>query len=103
MKMTAALHDWLRAEIERHDTPARRAAYREGRYPRADSTRDLDLRYRWDLLWTVHGRLPDTLRGELTELRDTHIDTALRRIDAHPLKAPRHRMGALLARLSLNF
>ena len=82
MKMTPALFNWLRDAIERHDTPARRAAYREGRYPRADRTRDLDLRYRWDLLWTVHGQLPDTLRAELSDLRDTHIDTALRRIVA---------------------
>lgn len=82
MKMTAALYDWLRAEIERFDTETRRAAYREGRYPRADRTRDLNLRYRWDLLWAVHGMLPDALRGELNELRDTHIDTALRRIVA---------------------
>lgn len=82
MKMTAALYDWLRAEIERYDTAARRAAYREGRYPRADRTRDLDLRYRWDLLWAVYGLLPDTLRSEFNELHDTHIDTALRRIVA---------------------
>lgn len=82
MKMTAVLFDWLRAEIERHDTAARRAAYREGRYPRADRTRDLNMRYRWDLLWTVHGQMPDALRAELNDLQDTHIDTALRRIVA---------------------
>lgn len=82
MKMTAALYDWLRAAIERHDTDTRRAAYREGRYPGADRTRDLNMRYRWDLLWAVHGQMPDTLRGELNELHDTHIDTALRRIVA---------------------
>ena len=82
MKMTPALFNLLRAEIERYDTPSRRAAYREGRYPRADRTRDLNMRYRWDLLWAVHGLLPDTLRGELNDLRDTHIDTALRRIVA---------------------
>lgn len=82
MKMSAALYDWLRAAIECHDTDTRRAAYREGRFPRADRTRDLNLRYRWDLLWAVHGMLPDTLRPELNVLRDTHIDTALRRIVA---------------------
>ena len=47
------------------------------------ATRDLDLHYRWDLLWAVHGQLPDVLRKELDDLRDTHIDTALRRIVAH--------------------
>lgn len=82
MKMSAALYDWLHAAIEHHDTDARRAAYREGRFPRADRTRDLNMRYRWDLLWAVHGALPDALRAELNDLRDTHIDTALRRIVA---------------------
>ena len=82
MKKTAVLFDWLRAEIERHDTDTRRAAYREGRYPCADRTKDLNMRYRWDLLWVAHGQMPDTLRGELNELHDTYIDTALRRIVA---------------------
>lgn len=82
MKMTAALFDMLHAEIARIDTATRRAAYREGHYPRADRTKDLDMRYRWDLLWAVHGRLPDALRAELNELHDTHTDTALRRIVA---------------------
>ena len=82
MKMTAALYDWLRAEIARIDTASLRAAYREGRFPRADRTRDLDLRYRMDLLWAVHGRVPDALRAELDDLHDTHLDTALRRIVA---------------------
>lgn len=82
MKMSPALFDRLRTEIARHDTDARRAAYREGRFPRAERTRDLSVRYRWDLLWVVHGALPDALRAELNELRDTHIDTALRRIVA---------------------
>ena len=66
MKKTAVLFDWLRAEIERHDTDTRRAAYREGRYPCADRTKDLNMRYRWDLLWVAHGQMPDTLRGDST-------------------------------------
>lgn len=82
MKMTAALYDWLHAAIECHDTAARRAAYREGRYPRADRTKDVDMRYRWDLLWAVRDSMPDVLGKELNGLRDTHIDTALRRIVA---------------------
>lgn len=80
MKMTTPTYTALHDAIQRADTDQRRAAYREGRYPRADRTKDLDMRYRWDLLWAVHGQLPDTLRGELNELHDTHIDTALRRI-----------------------
>lgn len=82
MKMTPTLFDWLRAAIERYDTDACRAAYREGRYPRADRTKDVNLRYRWDLLWAVRDSMPDVLGKELNGLRDTHIDTALRRIVA---------------------
>ena len=81
MKMTT--FTVLRDAIQRADTDQRRAAYREGRYPRAERTRDVNLRYRWDLLWSVIGLLPDAARGEINTLDNTHIDTALRRIAPH--------------------
>lgn len=61
------------------DTPARRDAYRAGKFPRADKVRDLDKRYRWDLYWAAvraGNSLPDSTHG----YSDAHIDTALRRI-----------------------
>src|SRR3954462_15411700 len=41
----------LRAGVAPLDTPDNRAAYREGRFARADRTPDVDMRYRWDLYW----------------------------------------------------
>lgn len=67
----------LRALIAPLDTEDRRAAYREGRFPRADRVKDLDKRYRWDLFWDTRGALG--VVGE-RDLLDSHIDTALRRI-----------------------
>lgn len=66
----------LSAAITPLDTDERRAAYRAGRFPRADRVNNLDKRYRWDLFWAS-----DAI-SELSDGRyaDAHIDTALRRI-----------------------
>ena len=80
MKMSIPTFDSLRDAVQRADTDHWRTAYREGRYPRSERTRDVNLRYRWDLLWSVMGRLPDAARCEINTLKDDHIDTALRRI-----------------------
>jgi hypothetical protein len=61
------------------DTPELRQRYRDGDFPRADATRDLDMRYRWDLFWKAGGyRLLPSENG----LDSSHIDTALRRVVA---------------------
>lgn len=76
MKMSAATFDALADAIRPLDTDARRAAYRAGYFPRAESVRDLDTRYRFDLYYMVQGwRVTD---GE--DLTDSHLETALRRI-----------------------
>lgn len=68
------------------DTPEVRDAYRTGNYPRAEHTKDVNRRYRWDLLWAACGReilppqfMSDVLYGECGA-SDSHIDTALRSI-----------------------
>lgn len=65
------------------DTPERRQAYIENKFPRADRTKDKDMRYRWDLLYASGMRLGDGAGapGDLdlyAYLNDTHIDSALR-------------------------
>lgn len=65
------------------DTPERRQVYIENKFPRAGSTRDKDMRYRWDLLYASGLRLGDGvgMQGDLNlyaYLDDTHIDSALR-------------------------
>ena len=57
------------------DTPERREAYLAGAFFGADSVKDLDRRYRWDLLWASGAY---SLVSDIEGLKDAHIDTALR-------------------------
>lgn len=75
----------MRAAISQIDSPEWREKYRNGDYPRADSTKDVNKRYRWDLLWAAcsRGLLPQFYPTELYDtynVNDSHIDTALRNI-----------------------
>lgn len=79
MKVSAHDRDRLLFAIAPLDTEERRDRYRRGDYPRADKTRDLDKRYRWDLFWEVATEFKwcdDGTEG----YRDSHIDTALRSV-----------------------
>jgi hypothetical protein len=69
----------LKAAIQQHDTPERRARYLKGDFPRSDRTKDLNMRYRWDLLWEFVGTTFITTQI-YPYANDTHIDTALRNI-----------------------
>jgi hypothetical protein len=51
--------------------------YRNGDYPNADRTKELNRRFRWDLFWAVRHEFDVELWDYLL---DEHIDTALRRI-----------------------
>lgn len=70
---------WLKAGIEPLDTAERRNLYLEGRFPNADKVRELNKRYRWDLLHAagLTGWLCDTL---YRYAHDDHVDSALRSI-----------------------
>lgn len=81
MKMTKTHFDTLQVLIagllEQHpDAPMH---YSNGNFPRADKTKDLNKRYRWDLFYHAT-RFERGYRDELTYLQNSHIDTALRRI-----------------------
>lgn len=70
------------------DTHERRKQYLDGNFPRADLVKDLDARYRWDLLHASGLKIGDGvgIQGDLnlySYLDDTHIDTALRSIVAN--------------------
>jgi hypothetical protein len=84
MKLTPLQVEAMRERIAPLDTAERRQAYREGRFPRADAVKDLDMRYRWDLYHAARGA--DVFRtgigGEDGGLASAHIDTGLRRIVA---------------------
>ena len=81
MKITKPEVEALREAIAPLDTEDRRENYRKGMFPRAESVKDIDKRYRWDLAheagkgrWSLIAPLYDA------GYDDTHIDTALRHI-----------------------
>lgn len=61
------------------DTVGVRVSYREGRFYNADKVKDLNMRYRWDLL---HALPYDEFIGPIYARggNDDHIDTALRKV-----------------------
>lgn len=77
MKVSSADLAALRKVVSALDTDERRATYKAGDFPRSELTKDLDKRYRWDLLWDTRGH--KVLTG-IDGYQDAHIDTALRSI-----------------------
>jgi hypothetical protein len=80
MKVTPEQLATIASAIEPLDTEYRREVYRKGEFPRADAVRDLNKRYRWDLMLLAdrHHRLIAPLYD--TGCNDTHIDTALKAV-----------------------
>lgn len=81
MKATTEQRDTLAAAIAPLNTEYNRQMYREGRFHNAHKVKDLDMRFRWDLLhasggWQLTAPLYDA------GLNDMHIDTVLRSIVA---------------------
>jgi len=76
MKIKAELLATLEKSILRLDTEDRRNRYRNGMFYNSSAVKDLDKRYRWDLLWDSDAyRLFTNNRS----INDSHIDTALKR------------------------
>jgi hypothetical protein len=91
MKLGADIVQALAERIAPLDTNETRQAYREGRFPRADKVKDLDMRYRWDLFYAARGSdivspnsgsIVSSNASDLVGVTSAHIDTALRRIVA---------------------
>lgn len=59
-----------------------KSAYESGRFPRSEKVRDLNVRLRWDLLWSANNNGARELIAQFYRdgLNDSHIDTALRQI-----------------------
>lgn len=74
MKIDAGKLAAMREAIDPLDTPERREKYRTGQFRHADRVKDLDKRYRWDLLYD--SGVFDVV--DLYDYMDAHIDTALR-------------------------
>lgn len=54
-------------------------AYEHGRFPNSNKTKDLNKRFRWDLLSIAYGSR-NIVQNLYPYLNDSHIDTALRAI-----------------------
>ena len=81
MKIAQNVVDELRDLIEPFDTEDMRENYRLKKFPRAEQTRDVNKRYRWDLYWAATDwHVRDSLGLAGPDISDSHIDTALRKI-----------------------
>jgi hypothetical protein len=80
MKYPRPLFHLLSDALAEVDTPARREDYKAGRFPRSHLTKDLNMRYRWDLLWSIRDTFKLFIAPAYAEgCNDDHIDTALRK------------------------
>jgi len=77
MKISGEVVEAMRERIATLDTDEVRQAYRDGRFPRSEAVKDLNVRYRWDL---YHASKCRDVLGDDDTLTTNHIDTALRRI-----------------------
>ena len=83
----------LKKAIKPLDTEERRIRYRNGEFERSQAVENVNLRYRWDLLWESGIKIGDGVGMPglplYKYLNDSHIDSALKTIipDLH-LPAP---------------
>lgn len=77
------LRELISTAIEVVDTETHRVRYRNLDIPRAESVKDVNKRYRWDLFWfAVTGELKTQFFDGVKRLggKDAHIDSLLRAI-----------------------
>lgn len=77
MKVKPEHLDCLKKAIVPLDTEERRQVYRDGKFPRASYVKNLDQRYRWDLMY-ASGMIKYATDQLYDYCNDSHIDTALR-------------------------
>ena len=81
MKVTEEHYNIMAEAIQPFNNEENRLAYKEGRFPRADKVKDVNVRYRWDLYYAARRThyLDFSHEGE-SLYNGEHIDTALRNI-----------------------
>jgi hypothetical protein len=83
MKMAKETFEKIKAGIEPLLTADRIARYETGDFKTSEKTKDLNVRFRWDMFWlarSIARQSGDDWAPLLADLLDEHIDTALRRI-----------------------
>lgn len=85
MKITPTDLQILKDKLLPLDTEHRREMYRSGHFPRSEHCKDVNKRYRWDLLYVSGIKIGDGvgMQGDVNlyaYMTDAHIDTALRNL-----------------------
>ena len=86
LKISPELYAELEQTVKPLDHKDHQDAYRKRNIPRADRVKDIDRRYRWDLLWAANRdrqlRGVETIIDQMYAegLNDSHIDSALKAI-----------------------
>lgn len=84
MKIQTEHLNALHAAVAPLDTAENRAKYLAGTFPNADRCKDVDMRYRWDLLAASKLKIGDGAEMPglplYSYIDDAHIDIALRSI-----------------------
>lgn len=79
MKYPAPLLAQLQEALTALDTKELRARYLAGQYPRSERTKDLNVRYRNDLLYLIPDVYVKFIKPVYDAgMSDVHVDTALR-------------------------
>jgi len=81
VKMTPEHFEHLKKEVDiiMKEHKELRELYETGDFPRSESTKDLQMRFCFDIFWAVNLKDNHEFSGELYKyLNDTHIYTALR-------------------------
>jgi hypothetical protein len=84
MKIKPEHLEALKQALTPHDTSERRELYKAGKFYRAAFCKDINKRYRWDLLYASNLKIGDGIGMSglplYAYLTDEHIDTALRHL-----------------------
>lgn len=74
------LRQELQPYVNQLNTTANRRRYIAGDFPRADKCKDVNKRFRWDILWAIPSRIRQPIHEQARELggNDKHLDSLLK-------------------------
>ena len=76
----AALAPMIEQQVRGYDTHFNRDVYLSRKIPNADMVRDINKRFRWDILWAISRDVRQSFFDKSKELggNDSHIDSLLK-------------------------
>lgn len=80
----AALAPMIADQVQVFNNERNRAVYSAGEIPRADAVKDINRRFRWDILWAIPREIRQPFFDEARALggNDNHIDSLLKSLVA---------------------